>query len=90
MKMRWKLKPTKTEQTDMQGLEIKFLIDPKPNSLSVAHTIQHMLALRRKIITERKDLKLFLDAQTEKKINLVHSLKIGGAPAYTNSTAEGA
>lgn len=54
MKMRWKLKPTKTYQARTKGSEKSFLLDKKPEALSAAKEVQRMVELRGAIKEDQK------------------------------------
>lgn len=67
------LKPTKKDQAETKGFEKTFLLEPKPDALSAAQAIKHMVELRGKVITDRKYYPLVQEEQTGNQISLTNS-----------------
>lgn len=109
MRLRWDMKPTKTEQSGEKDFEKTLLVDNEYDLISAGAAIEQMLNLRGR--AEKSD-PLFFDYKTGKEVTLAtsrkklaekfkeaglsekfikgHSLRIGGASAYANSSAAGA
>lgn len=73
LKMRWRLKPSKTDEAGTMGFEKTFLLDPKPCASSAAHAIRHMPAPKAAIDISMDKALLFMDVKTGKKISITHS-----------------